>query len=1008
MRQGDRGLGVDLSTSDANKTGERTTTRRIPIVGYTTHAVTIMTNMQCQDSATRERLETAAIVMQKWFCGGKVDKSVGIYQSMENHRLEGFAQFKWDAERSLGSMPENHKHLAPLFCSVYNVSAFYVSLCNKHGMFPMDPSTLCMGLCRWFESICGEYLHHIFGTRQHRDMSRTLEICKCIAAAETTINYSLLYSLKSKTYSEASPRTMMASMMDPIHIHEVPRLFFNFLVNNICLPAFFIISIFQREMEVPALPLESVLELLDNGKMCLCCVQSGRLEDPSRRCHLPNSTCHTQKVRKFLNRMVERRAFLPKESGLALHMDSNITQFITAYGGDDDRCNMSQHATFAASRSAGIGSSSCMRIKSSRNFCGSNANSFNFDRDGPSSSNADQDQNASTSSNNNVQQTAISAECFRLFVRESFVHYKQQLAGHAFIRDNELLYAVHEMATSMTTKFARFFGNLPFLGKYKTVMQNLGVHHVPSGMPNLSAKQVFQQQQGGGQGSPIITARCFISGELAIGIDWMMMLLMLGMSGSARIDQQLGKDIAKNLVAHVFNEVPYAMYPYNHLQLKEFNPYTPRQEVVELKEPYMRAGCLLRPENMCLINPLVQLGAAEKYMVPASSVWKEVMMEDMGFAAPLLDLCKKLSIKQLYNLPIHLVEWQIPYPTDVMYPVIQYGRLPSAPATRKRLEGCLFVHPGGKCDLWINGKNGNAPHKLNHVSEVASKHHMGPRPLFSRPGIAVLVRCPFNKEQQPSETSESETSVIGMLLARDDLMTCEDPSQIHALHRLCKCSAALDDDEAEDNNPKTFVYSMQYTAHVHERNEEEQQTAMVEQVDQNWVEQHVLAIGTRVWIKMWRESTKDLFKHIPWKNAAQRTGISRWEDLKSNPKAVYVCGVLSPPRLAADYSNKGVWVSIEVRHTMMGSLKNVPFTDMITLCLPPGDLAWLEDKRNASSVPNSSAEGITSTDTSSTDAPPPKKGKQAAHSNGSSCLASSEQQQHQKIIFQYLAAEAGR
>jgi hypothetical protein len=48
MRQGDRGLGVDLSTSDANKTGERTTTRRIPIVGYTTHAVTIMTNMQCQ------------------------------------------------------------------------------------------------------------------------------------------------------------------------------------------------------------------------------------------------------------------------------------------------------------------------------------------------------------------------------------------------------------------------------------------------------------------------------------------------------------------------------------------------------------------------------------------------------------------------------------------------------------------------------------------------------------------------------------------------------------------------------------------------------------------------------------------------------------------------------------------------------------------------------------------------------------------------------------------------
>lgn len=124
-----------------------------------------LNNWIFQDAATRERLETAAIVMQKWFCGGKVDKSVGVYTSMENHRMEGFAHFKWDAERSLGNMPETHKHLAPLFCSIYNVSSFYVSLCNKHGMFPMDPSTLCLGLCRWFESICSEYLCTIFGTR---------------------------------------------------------------------------------------------------------------------------------------------------------------------------------------------------------------------------------------------------------------------------------------------------------------------------------------------------------------------------------------------------------------------------------------------------------------------------------------------------------------------------------------------------------------------------------------------------------------------------------------------------------------------------------------------------------------------------------------------------------------------------------------------------------------------------------------------------------------------------
>ena len=96
------------------------------------------------------------------------------------------------------------------------------------------------------------------------------------------------------------------------------------------------------------MPLESVLELFTNGKMCLCCVQSGRLQTPSNHCHLPNTQCHTQKVKRFLNKMVEQRAFLPKESGLALRMDSNITQFITAYGSEDDRCSMDAHATLAA------------------------------------------------------------------------------------------------------------------------------------------------------------------------------------------------------------------------------------------------------------------------------------------------------------------------------------------------------------------------------------------------------------------------------------------------------------------------------------------------------------------------------------------------------------------------------------------------------------------------------------------------------------------------------------
>ena len=62
--------------------------------------------------------------------------------------------------------------------------------------------------------------------------------------------------------------------------------------------------------------------------------------------------------------------------------------------------------------------------------------------------------------------------------------------------------------------------------------------------------------------------RSFISGEVGIGIDWMCMLLMISISGSSRIDQQLGKNVAMNLVRELFNKIPYTMFPYDAIQIK--------------------------------------------------------------------------------------------------------------------------------------------------------------------------------------------------------------------------------------------------------------------------------------------------------------------------------------------------------------------------------------------------------------------------------------------------------
>lgn len=119
--------------------------------------------------------------------------------------------------------------------------------------------------------------------------------------------------------------------------------------------------------------------------------------------------------------------------------------------------------------------------------------------------------------------------------------------------------------------------------------------------------------------------RSFISGEVAIGIDWMCMLLLLSINGSSRIDQQLGKNVAMNLVAELFNKVPYTMFPYDAIQVKEFNPHMPIQEIVSLRPAMARSGCMLRPNNKCVLDDTVPM--KERILVPSCPFAPHLMME---------------------------------------------------------------------------------------------------------------------------------------------------------------------------------------------------------------------------------------------------------------------------------------------------------------------------------------------------------------------------------------------
>lgn len=140
----------------------------------------------------------------------------------------------------------------------------------------------------------------------------------------------------------------------------------------------------------------------------------------------------------------------------------------------------------------------------------------------------------------------------------------------------------------------------------------------------------------------------------------------------------------------------------------------PLQEVEALRPSSSRSGCILRPNNKCVLDDSVPMQVRpppnagrkprgesswkcvqERILVPPCPLAPHLMMEDIGIASPLYDLCSTLGITAVYSLPIDLVPWPVPYPIGVPWPVITYGPMPQgAEGESARDRGYVVVSPG--------------------------------------------------------------------------------------------------------------------------------------------------------------------------------------------------------------------------------------------------------------------------------------------------------------------------
>lgn len=413
----------------------------------------------------------------------------------------------------------------------------------------------------------------------------------------------------------------------------------------------------------------------------------------------------------------------------------------------------------------------------------------------------------------------------------------------------------------------------------------------------------------------------------------MCMVLLLSISGSSRIDQQLGKNIATNLVTELFSKVPYTMFPYDAIQVKEFNPHMPLQEVEMLRPPSWRNSCIIRPNNKCVLDDSVPM--QERILVPPCQLAPHLMMEvapplhlpprmlfldsalhlpynrhppaqDIGFASPLYDLCSVIGVQSVYRLPIELVPWPIPYPIGIPWPVQQYG---AAGPSDDPERGYIVVAPGGRAKLWIYGRNEGDPYDLASVRDASMPpYRMGPRPLFATPcrgvfmsptsiGVLSPMPPPGADGELDEDYEEDEPYHPGISLA--DYHT-------HPLRKLY--NATTDSYLCWDPENNSCI-----------------------PVKHEWVERNIIPMCTPLLVRAWAPCMSGLLRHISYRGR----GSSATKEVMERDGVYVQCKVV-PPREADSFTNH-VWVSIEVRYTV-GNLKNLPNADMITIKVPPEDL----------------------------------------------------------------------
>lgn len=78
----------------------------------------------------------------------------------------------------------------------------------------------------------------------------------------------------------------------------------------------------------------------------------------------------------------------------------------------------------------------------------------------------------------------------------------------------------------------------------------------------------------------------------------------------------------------------------------------------------------MRPNNKGVLDDGIPM--QERMLLSACPPASNLMLEDFGFASPYHSLCQSLGItSSVYDLPIDIVEWPVPYPINVKWPVIR-------------------------------------------------------------------------------------------------------------------------------------------------------------------------------------------------------------------------------------------------------------------------------------------------------------------------------------------------